>query len=167
MTFNTDLDSHHIEGYARAAQERGLMGHFSVPLISHIHKNLWQGGCIDGVKLPDDFEFVVSLYPWEKYALGGDTARLEYELYDAAEVPDERQLFDVAHMVNAFADRGKTLVHCQAGLNRSGLIAGLALVLDGQGSPDDVIDLMREQRCDMVLCNGSFESWLRKQKTYG
>lgn len=156
---NTDFQTHHIEGYARAAQEAGLDGFFSVPLISHVEGNLWQGGCHDGAPLPEDFEYVVSLYPWEKYRLGPNTHRVEVRMLDAGAMPDLRQLFEVAEAVNEYRAKGKTLVHCQAGLNRSGLVAGLALVLDGM-APADAVNLLREKRCEMVLCNETFRDWL-------
>jgi hypothetical protein len=158
----TDFRSHHIEGYARAAQEKGERGHFSVPLVSHVHGNLWHGGCIDGVRLTDDFKFVVSLYPWERYVLGPDTVRVEHRLYDSADIPSTGELYEIAEDVNRKLLVGKTLVHCQAGLNRSGLIVALALILDG-AEPLDAIRLLREKRCDMVLCNATFERWLIAQ----
>lgn len=150
----TDLASHHIEGIAVHGDTP-----FSVPLISHIEGNLWTGGCINGVRLPDDFAFVVSLYPWERYTLGPDTERQEYRLYDAAEMPTEGSLVSAACVVSACIAAGKTLVHCQAGLNRSALVAGLALVLDGR-DPGEVVALLRDRRCDAVLCNPVFERWL-------
>jgi protein-tyrosine phosphatase len=130
-----------------------------VPLISHIEGNLWTGGCIDGVHLPDDFRHVLSLYPWERFLIGPDTHRLEVRLYDAAEVPDEQQLYELAGLVAGWCTEGKTLVHCQAGLNRSGLVAALSLILAGR-EPADAIRLLRERRCPAVLCNDTFERWL-------
>jgi protein-tyrosine phosphatase len=56
-------------------------------------------------------------------------------------------------------DLGPTLVHCQAGLNRSGLICALALVADGC-APADAITLLRERRCSAVLCNEAFERYV-------
>lgn len=160
---STDLDNHHIEGYARAAIEAGKDGHFKVPLISKIEDTLWTGGCIDGVKLPDDFHLVISLYPWEKYQLGPDTERVEVKLFDSADIPDETQLHDLADLVNSKrADGHRVLVHCQAGLNRSGLVAALSLIEAGY-EPADAIALLREKRCSVVLCNEHFERWLLAQ----
>jgi len=160
----TDLHSHHIEGYANAVFDRGNpeSSHFDVPLISHIEGNLWMGGCSDGVRLPDDFQHVVSLYPWEKYALGPKTHRIEFRLYDGAEIPDERLLGVAMRYVNHCLEDGKTLVHCQAGLNRSGLISALSLIERGW-SPGHAIQLLRAKRHDLVLCNKAFEEYLLQQ----
>lgn len=153
-----DLASQHIEGYAHAAQGRDD-GHFSTSLVSHIKDNLWTGGCIDGVRLPDDFLHVVSLYPWEKFELGPKTRRVEHRFHDAAEMPDLPTVYSAAGYVLGCMREGKTLVHCQAGLNRSGLVAGLALVLDGM-SPSEAIALLRGKRSPAVLCNSVFAEWL-------
>lgn len=150
----SDLSSHHIEGIAREGNIP-----FKVPLITHVEGNLWQGGCIGGVRLPDDFEFVVSLYPWEKYEIGPETVRIEVQMYDSGEVPDVAQLRQIARILNAFRAKGKTLVHCQARLNRSSLVTALALILEGR-QPADAIAYLREQRCAAVLCNAAFERWL-------
>lgn len=97
----TDFGTHRIEGLARAAQERGLPAHFSVPIISHVDGNLWQGGCIGGVALPDDFRHVVSLYPWEKYTLPDDCKRVEIRMFDS---PDQ--------------DTGEVMVLCNDAFER-------------------------------------------------
>lgn len=158
---SADFESHHIEGYARAAIEKGESGEFKVPLISQITDDLWTGGWLPGVTLPDDFRFVVSVYPWGEYELGPNTARISVEMYDSEEMPDRHKLITLARIVNAFRGAGKTLVHCQAGLNRSALVAGVALVLDGR-KPAEAIDLLRSSRCDVVLCNATFEHCLRE-----
>ena len=158
-----DWQSHHIEGYARAALERGIDATFSAPLVSHIEGNLWVGGCINGVELPTDFVHVVSLYPWERYALAPTTQLREVEMYDAGLIPDVDQLHEVADYVVACLNQGQTLIHCQAGLNRSNLVAGLALVKQGR-KPEDAIALLRERRSPLVLCNQAFEDWLLSQE---
>lgn len=152
----TDLTSHHIEGIARE-------GHtpFAVPLISHIEGNLFTGGCIDSVPLPESIQHVVSLYPWEAYHLHhGVLSVVAVKLYDGPEVPDVPQIHALAEWINVCLSHGPTLVHCQAGLNRSGLLGSLALIKGGR-TPDEAIALLREKRSPAVLCNTAFERYLR------
>lgn len=154
-----DLDTHHIEGFAYHGNTE-----FYAPLISHIEGNLWMGGCMHGVRLPDDFEYVVSLYQWERYDLGPNTRRVEVEMYDSSDdIADPERVLDLARVVNEFREQGKTLVHCQAGLNRSSLVTALALIESGM-EPLDAIALLREKRSPAVLCNRTFESWLLARK---
>lgn len=160
---HADFDSHHIEGYAREAMHRGGdpgAAHFKVPLFSHIEGNLYVGGCINGVELPHDFKHVLSLYPWGNYILGPDTARLVVRMYDSSDVPDPAKLDELADYVVGALQAGKTLVHCQAGLNRSNLIAALALIKLGR-TPNEAIQLLRERRTPLVLCNAAFTGYLR------
>lgn len=131
---------------------------FSVPLASHIAGNLWTGGCIDGVRLPHDFEFVISLYPWAQYELGPDTVRRELQAFDAHHVSAE--LVGIAEIAAACVEHGKTLVHCQAGLNRSGLVGALVLLHQGM-TPGAAIALLRARRSPAVLCNTTFEAFVR------
>src|SRR5665213_2959352 len=42
---------------------------FDVPFISQIADNLWQGGCRNGLLLPTHINYIVSLYPWERYII--------------------------------------------------------------------------------------------------
>lgn len=161
-SINGDGWTQMIDGYARAAQERGWKNsYFKAPLISHVEGNLWQGGCSHGIVLPDTIKYVVSLYKWEQYALKHHQERYEVTMYDAGEIPDVEQLDFLANQVNIYRDRsdGDVLVHCQAGLNRSGLVAALSLVKRGMAA-GDAINLLRESRSPMVLCNEHFESWL-------
>ena len=154
----TDLETHHIEGIAREGNTP-----FECDLISHVEGNLWQGGCINGVNLKGCFDHIVSLYPWERYAPGKDLDSFtEVRLYDGPKVPNTEQLYSLARWINICKAHGPTLVHCQAGLNRSGLLAGLSLVLDGK-TPAEAIALLRHSRTSAVLCNKSFETWLMQQ----
>lgn len=154
---NSDVESQHIEGFAREGDTP-----FSCPLISRIKGNLWQGGCRNGVNLGGRFKHVISLYPWERYNPGGELDTfIEVRLLDGPVVPDETQLFSLAKWINRSVKTGPTLVHCQAGLNRSGLLAGLSLVLGGMDA-DDAIALLRASRSPAVLCNKAFAGWLRE-----
>lgn len=131
--------------------------YFDVPFISEITNNLWIGGCENGLLLPEIFDHLISLYPWESYVLTKDlTSCLAYRLYDSVEDIDIDLIIDIATWVNVCRKSGPTLVHCQAGLNRSSLIAGMALILDGM-TPEDTLKLLREKRSPAVLCNPAFE----------
>lgn len=156
-----DWQNHHIEGYARAAAEQGLDSYFKAPLISHVEGNLWQGGCINGVRLPNDFKHVISLYPWERYKLGPKTSRVEYKAYDAAGEVNEAFYDAIVDEALAAVKDGKTLIHCQAGLNRSGYVAARVL-MDLGHTVDEAITLLRETRSPMVLCNKDLEAHLHE-----
>jgi len=133
---------------------------FDVPYISHVDGNLWQGGCENGLVLPAEIVHLVSLYPWEQYSVNHDLRSvLSVAMYDSLE-QGMSQIDSIAAWVNACADDAPTLVHCQAGLNRSGLVAARALMMRGH-SADSAIALLRERRSPAVLCNTAFEDYLR------
>ncbi len=132
---------------------------FDVPYVSHITGNLYQGGCATGLVLPPDIAHVISLYPWESYAVLHDVQSvLSVVMYDSEE-QGYAQVDAIAVWVNACCKSGPTLVHCQAGLNRSSLVAARALVLEGM-EPAEAIELLRAKRSPAVLCNPAFEKWL-------
>ena len=148
-----DLTSHHVEGISL---HRDVP--FDVPLFSHIEGNLWMGGC-PVRSAPEEFKYIVSLYPWEPYTLAEFQVKTEARLQDVLTIPDEEQLYTLARCVNAYRRQGVTLVHCQAGLNGSGLVSALALIEEGMNAVD-AIALLRDKRSPAVLCNRAFEEWL-------
>jgi hypothetical protein len=148
-----DLTTHHIEGIAREGNKA-----FSVPLFSQIDGNLWSGGCPRDAA-PAHFKFIFCLYKWEPYEIHDHQVFMTLTMFDHGEVPDRVLLNALADMVSLARDTGPTLVHCQAGLNRSGLVTALSLIRRGM-KPDAAIALLREKRCDAVLCNQAFERFL-------
>jgi protein-tyrosine phosphatase len=142
---------------------RGVARHgntpFDVPFISEIAHNLWQGGCTTGLELPSFIQHIVSLYPWERYTLHGDEeSELYVALYDAEDQGFEH-IDRIAQWINHCRETGPVLVHCQAGLNRSSLVAARALWLDGGiETGDEIIALLREKRSPACLCNPAFEA---------
>lgn len=142
--------------------------YFKVPLISQIEGNLWSGGSPEYLDVPDYFKAILNLYPWgAPYTYNkNDVQYREVELYDSPSVANKAVLEELADWVNARRTEGPVLVHCQAGLNRSGLITALALIRSGS-TPDEAIKQMREKRSDAVLCNANFEKWLREYEFGG
>lgn len=131
---------------------------FDVPFISKIAHNLYQGGCTTGLRLPGNIEHVVSLYPWERYSTHGNVrSELYVEMFDH-EDQGMQQVSSIALWVNACRQSGPVLVHCQAGLNRSSLIAARAIYLDTGDSGADILADLRTNRSDAVLCNPAFEA---------
>ena len=71
-----------------------------------------------------------------------------------------QRINEIATEVVEALDVGPTLVHCQAGLNRSGLVAARALMLlDGRSAAQAINDVRR--RSPVCLCNETFTNWLR------
>lgn len=134
--------------------------YFDVPFVSEIVPGFYQGGCEYGLVLPANIDHVVSLYKWEKYTVKHEIKSFtEVTMYDSLDGPVKENIVELATLVNDCRKTGNTLVHCQAGLNRSGLVAGTALVLEGM-EPAEAIKMLRDKRSPAVLCNPVFESWL-------
>lgn len=139
---------------------------FDVPFISQIEGNLWQGGCETGLILPHFFKHIISLYPWEQYKVSHDLkSSLSVVMYDSLEQSTD-QVDAIADWVYQCTKDGPTLVHCQAGLNRSSLVAAKVLMRmgsEGRGyrSADEAIRILRERRSPACLCNPAFEMHLR------
>lgn len=151
-----DLDPRHqrMSGVARHGNVP-----FDVPYITQVHDTLWQGGCETGLVLPTQIVHLVSLYPWERYRVNHQLrSELYVRMYDSLDQSME-QVEQIAAWVEACAEDGPTLVHCQAGLNRSGLVAAKVLVRGGF-SGGAAIEHLRRQRSPAVLCNPAFEAYL-------
>lgn len=154
------FNEHRIVGYVPHAAHRGINPNLNVPLITHVKDGLWQGGCMNYVTLPEGFDYVLSLYPWEQYTLPAGCQRDEIRMYDALDQTLD-QIDELAEGVVERLNAGMTvLVHCQAGLNRSGLLTARVLTLMGL-SGAEAIDLLRKQRSPLVLCNEAFENHIR------
>jgi hypothetical protein len=159
VTLSDDFNKNRITGYVPHAANRGLDPNLDVPLISHVEGGLWQGGCPDyvAVELPDGFDYVLSLYPWgAQYILPDGCERDIVTMYDSL----GQGLEQVDELAEGLAERlrnGQTiLVHCQAGLNRSGLLAAATLKKMGH-TGEEALKLLRESRSPIVCCNETFE----------
>jgi hypothetical protein len=147
--------------------------YFSGPFKEPIEcKWLWQSKSSseaaaenDWEEPPPFFDSILNLYPWGKYVVPEGVEYREVELYDSADEPDVEQIEELAAWVISRRGEGQTgrvLVHCQAGLNRSALVAARALMVAKGMTADDAIGLIREKRSPTCLCNPTFERFLRK-----
>lgn len=129
---------------------------FDVPWISHITGNLYQGGSAPGLVLPEQFRTVVSMDQLSPYRVlhHGVTVH-EFRMDDVPGQVDADLVRRAATVARDAMDEGPVLVHCQAGLNRSGLIAAAALVLGGH-TPGSAVSVLRSRRSPAVLCNADF-----------
>lgn len=133
---------------------------FNVPFITKVSGNLWQGGCQAGLVLPTHINYVVSLYPWERYEIRHKVrGELYIRMYDDRNASLD-QIEDIAKQVYDWKKKGNVLVHCQAGLNRSSLVVARVLMMDGM-TADEAINHLRESRSPACLCNPGFEQYLR------
>jgi protein-tyrosine phosphatase len=105
---------------------------------------------------------VVTLYadanpaPW-----GVEELRFGFPDMDL-EGPDATRVVRVAKAAYRRWQAGdQVLIRCQAGLNRSGLVTALVLMIDGY-TADEAIDLIRDRRSPDALFNTDFVRWLRQ-----
>lgn len=132
---------------------------FDVPFMSEIVPGLYQGGCQDGLMLPHFINHVVSLYPWERYKIAHNVrSELYVRMYDSTGQEFD-QIDEIAQWAYKCWKDGNTFIHCQAGLNRSSLIAARVLMLDGK-TAKEAIDIIRKSRSAACLCNPAFEEYL-------
>ena len=136
---------------------------------------LWQGGTEDdevvGGRIPADhhgalagrrtrFDVVVTLYADAQPAPWG-VEELRFGFPDADLTPEfaSRAIALARHAHRRWRDGERVLVRCQAGVNRSGLVMALVLMLEGMDA-HDAIALIRERRAPAVLSNFAYVRWL-------
>jgi hypothetical protein len=145
---------------------KGIVYHdntkFDVPFMSQVGENLWMGGCTQGLILPDFVRHVVRLCV-DKYQIDH---HLKSNMYVQMDDSTDQALDDVlplAEWVNHCRATEPVFVHCQGGLNRSGLVVSKALYINKFGDDQQwysgrkIINHLREVRSSAVLCNKHFE----------
>lgn len=125
----------------------------------------WDGHSIEADEVAEaGFDFIVSFYKrW------GATPPGVEEVYQR--IPDgdldEEDLRSVRALAVRAAEQSragrKTLIRCQAGLNRASLCSAYALVHLGF-TPQAAIEHIRRTRSPYCLCNGSFVNYLLKEE---
>ena len=152
-----DLDSYPITGWDPKSRRQ-----INIPLISQITEKIFVGGVHEGLELPDFIDHVVSMAPWWKYHLGPDQYRDEFQMYDAEGDVNEEMLFAAVESAVTALDEGKTvLIHCQAGINRSNLVASFVLMKHLNIDAESAISMLREKRDPYILSNRDFEAYVR------
>lgn len=133
---------------------------------------LFQGGTEDdhvvGAAVPADhyamgkqqFDVIVTLYADAQPAAWG-VEELRFGFPDSALTEFTiRKAIRLARTAHARWRTGeRVLIRCQAGVNRSGLIMALVLMIEGF-SPESAIARIRQCRSPYVLSNQHFERWL-------
>ena len=89
---------------------------------------------------------------------------LRYKMVDGDLHRDDHDAIErLSDRVAEAVDNSQVLVRCQAGMNRSGLIAGLAAIKRGHRL-DDFLATARSVRSPWVLFNDSFVGYLRDRE---
>lgn len=107
---------------------------------------------------PNEFDAVVTMYAWAR-PVDWSVEELRWGIMDS---PTEGIDLEALRETVAWAHRRwkvgkKTLIRCQAGLNRSSLVAGLVLVRDGMNGWE-AVDKIRRGRSTECLFNKRFEA---------
>jgi protein-tyrosine phosphatase len=134
--------------------------------ISRIQDGLYMGSSsFDWDDVWREFDVVVTLISvaqWGKPPKKDHQIWMVYPMQDGEGLPPERDLMLLADFVAKQVKQGKNvLVHCGAGLNRSGLVTTYALLkLRPELSGREAVDIVRKQRGPLAICNPWFERWL-------
>jgi len=124
---------------------------------------LWMSGTPDKW-LPDVEHFDLVVTCWKNAPTTIETPELRVHFPDMPMLtPKARERVHEAALLTATAvrDGKQVLVRCQAGMNRSGLVTGLALRELGF-SGDAAVAIIRQNRWHQCLRNPAFESYVRK-----
>jgi hypothetical protein len=143
-------------------------------LYSEILPGLFMGGTHDDDVVyakPTDkhkinsnkFDCVITMYAWANPTDWG-VEEIRYGIPDS-DIKDAnvQKLLEIAYWgLNRWLSGEKVLIRCQAGLNRSGLITSLILIMDGL-FPMSAVNLIREKRTPFALFNQNYVTWLTEQ----
>ena len=109
---------------------------------------------------PRPYDAVVTLYAWaQPVSWEGEELRYGFGDGEVSGVDIDRLLRAAVWAWQRWQAGDRVLIRCQAGLNRSGLVTALILMLDGYDA-GDAIRLIRTQRSTWALCNNGFVDWL-------
>ena len=136
-----------------------VIDRYSISDRSLILPGLWLSA--EPRELPNDVRVMISCSGLCRLPQVYDHVLKIYTYFEDSDVlPPIELLYDLADAINMFRKTRSVLVHCVAGLNRSGLVMGLALVRSGEYTPIEALNLMREKRYPEVLYNPTFRRFL-------
>ena len=143
-------------------------------LYSMIAPNLFQGGTddLDVIHLAQTnnrprtdlpFDAIVTMYAWARPA-DWNIQEFRYGVPDASikDIDLDRLRQAVEFGYDRWKSGDRVLVRCQAGLNRSGLVAALIMIRDGL-TAQSAINCIRDSRGPDALFNENFHAWLLKE----
>ena len=143
-------------------------------LYSMIAPNLFQGGTddLDVIHLAQTnnrprtdlpFDAIVTMYAWARPA-DWNIQEFRYGVPDASikDIDLDRLRQAVEFGYDRWKSGDRVLVRCQAGLNRSGLVAALIMIKDGL-TAQSAINCIRDSRGPDALFNDNFHAWLLKE----
>jgi protein-tyrosine phosphatase len=134
--------------------------------MNEIVPGLWLGS--QPSVIPSNIKYVFSMIGQQSHYIQtervnkGELKVTSVYFEDKPEMSPEKLIHDLAEAINVCRQDGAVLVHCMAGMNRSGMVLGLALVKSGMESKQ-AIKLMRAKRSPSVLFNKVFHDWLLNQ----
>jgi hypothetical protein len=130
--------------------------------FSRITEGLYQGGSTV-TPTKERFDVVLTLDGSARASdVGLGVRERRWIIDDGPILPDPGEFEQsVRWVVEHWQDGDRVLVRCQAGLNRSGLVVAAVLIRAG-ATPDEAIDLVRQQRSPFALCNANFYRKLRE-----
>lgn len=138
--------------------------------VNQVALGLWIGQSPSAAEMLNGFDLVVNLEDRAPFLQENRGVMPRYiwapmedcDIQTKPEMPD--QIRFLASLVNLALMGGKrVLIHCIAGLNRSGVVSARALI--GQGfSAEKAIAAVRRARGEFALCNPSFEEWLQGEE---
>ena len=138
-------------------------------LYSEIWPGLYMGGTHDDDVVfkgqkdnfhKNNFDCVITMYAWAQ-PCDWDVQELRYGIPDS-EIKDIElsKLIEIAEWGHKkWLSGERVLIRCQAGLNRSGLITALILLLEGM-SPEQAIAQIRHKRSPVALFNKAYVDWI-------
>lgn len=138
-----------------------------------VRPGLWQAPAPtpgrDGTYLENPgvrYDLIVSLTSWGSDAPHGALRQggrfVWVPMVDGPEVPATEIRLLAAEIASALREGAEVLVHCDAGLNRSGVVVGRTLL--ELGVPvEEAISSIRAARGSSALCNHWFVRWLEAE----